>query len=103
MIRRPPRSTLFPYTTLFRSLLDRDHALLADLLHRLGDGLADRLIEVRRDRADLGNRLGVLAGLGELLELLAGGDHRLVDAALEVHRVAARADGLQAPAPDCRG
>src|SRR2546430_6010627 len=26
MIRRPPRSTLFPYTTLFRSA-DRDHAL----------------------------------------------------------------------------
>src|SRR2546429_5645834 len=24
MIRRPPRSTLFPYTTLFRSLLGRD-------------------------------------------------------------------------------
>src|SRR5687768_18302628 len=23
MIRRPPRSTLFPYTTLFRSLADR--------------------------------------------------------------------------------
>src|SRR5438552_7748192 len=23
MMRRPPRSTLFPYTTLFRSLLDR--------------------------------------------------------------------------------
>jgi len=22
MIRRPPRSTLFPYTTLFRSLID---------------------------------------------------------------------------------
>src|SRR3712207_7902008 len=29
MIRRPPRSTLFPYTTLFRSLLP------ADLLGRL--------------------------------------------------------------------
>src|SRR2546429_4579815 len=28
MIRRPPRSTLFPYTTLFRSVayLDRSHA-----------------------------------------------------------------------------
>src|SRR5256885_6227665 len=26
MIRRPPRSTLFPYTTLFRSV--RDHAVL---------------------------------------------------------------------------
>src|SRR2546426_12536742 len=25
MIRRPPRSTLFPYTTLFRSHLDRRH------------------------------------------------------------------------------
>src|SRR5258708_29178470 len=24
MIRRPPRSTLFPYTTLFRSVLERD-------------------------------------------------------------------------------
>src|SRR2546430_2823119 len=26
MIRRPPRSTLFPYTTLFRSLADRETA-----------------------------------------------------------------------------
>src|SRR3712207_7152118 len=25
MIRRPPRSTLFPYTTLFRSRRGRDH------------------------------------------------------------------------------
>src|SRR2546430_11230240 len=25
MIRRPPRSTLFPYTTLFRSLLYQNH------------------------------------------------------------------------------
>src|SRR5260221_9517759 len=25
MIRRPPRSTLFPYTTLFRSDLSQDH------------------------------------------------------------------------------
>src|SRR5260370_16704344 len=30
MIRRPPRSTLFPYTTLFRSSLPR--SLAADLL-----------------------------------------------------------------------
>src|SRR5256885_12781120 len=28
MIRRPPRSTLFPYTTLFRSrIIERDHIL----------------------------------------------------------------------------
>src|SRR5256885_6379185 len=81
MIRRPPRSTLFPYTTLFRSLhllglgdevgrqvalvelhafdpldvglealafLDRDDAVLADLLHRLGEHLADGLIAADR-------------------------------------------------------
>src|SRR2546426_3318769 len=30
MIRRPPRSTLFPYTTLFRSLRDRLHPAVAD-------------------------------------------------------------------------
>src|SRR2546428_5158904 len=29
MIRRPPRSTLFPYTTLFRSVLVRDRQLPA--------------------------------------------------------------------------
>src|SRR2546430_4201530 len=39
MIRRPPRSTLFPYTTLFRSQLE--HALAADRVHGLllGRGL----------------------------------------------------------------
>jgi len=32
MIRRPPRSTLFPYTTLFRSL--HHHVLNRTLLHK---------------------------------------------------------------------
>src|SRR2546423_11720693 len=45
MIRRPPRSTLFPYTTLFRSLdvehlefpaADRDDALVGLLAAALG-------------------------------------------------------------------
>src|ERR1019366_9893620 len=39
MIRRPPRSTLFPYTTLFRSrrhvLRPRDHGLRGRRLHAL--------------------------------------------------------------------
>src|ERR1035438_9027179 len=30
MIRRPPRSTLFPYTTLFRSFFDRTETTYAD-------------------------------------------------------------------------
>src|SRR5436305_5171402 len=31
MIRRPPRSTLFPYTTLFRSADGPEHGSLADV------------------------------------------------------------------------
>src|SRR5256885_9424414 len=39
MIRPPPRSTLFPYTTLFRSVFDRGHSCCRAILdHRL-DGL----------------------------------------------------------------
>src|SRR2546427_6176622 len=34
MIRRPPRSTLFPYTTLFRSLRQRRHAHVGDRAER---------------------------------------------------------------------
>ena len=34
-------------------LFDRDDAVLADLFHRLGDDLADGLVAVGRDRADL--------------------------------------------------
>src|SRR2546430_9984640 len=47
MIRRPPRSTLFPYTTLFRSRVavlaarHADHDLVAFLDHvEVGDGAA---------------------------------------------------------------
>src|SRR3989475_10059358 len=40
MIRRPPRSTLFPYTTLFRSVNDylakRDAQWMGPLYHNLG-------------------------------------------------------------------
>src|SRR6266853_4803355 len=48
MIRRPPRSTLFPYTTLFRSLsgdtlagMEAGH--MPALLHLLGDRKSTRL------------------------------------------------------------
>src|SRR2546429_4606035 len=44
MIRRPPRSTLFPYTTLFRSVDDQAadaQVLAAQFLDGL-DGLGDR-------------------------------------------------------------
>src|SRR2546426_4083006 len=37
MIRRPPRSTLFPYTTLFRSADAGSHVGRCDGLHRVLD------------------------------------------------------------------
>ena len=86
-----------------RAFLDRDHAFLADLLHRVGDRLADRLVGVRGDRADLRNRLLVLAGLRQALQLIDGRVDGGVDAALQVHRVGAGGDGLQAFAHDRLG
>src|SRR3712207_7780753 len=44
MIRRPPRSTLFPYTTLFRSLDDVDRFTAVDEGHVvLVQGVQDQL------------------------------------------------------------
>src|SRR3989454_759199 len=48
MIRRPPRSTLFPYTTLFRSLRGR------------------RQPREQRQRGELGDQHGLLVGGGDL-------------------------------------
>src|SRR3712207_6891313 len=68
MIRRPPRSTLFPYTTLFRSdgvahqvrqrVLDRLEQGLVELglpaLHVEADRLLELLTEVPDDAGELG-------------------------------------------------
>src|SRR3712207_7693836 len=61
MIRRPPRSTLFPYTTLFRSASMRS----ADDVE--ADGIRDRVAD----------------GAGRPLRDLS---HQLVEAALHVQR-----------------
>src|SRR2546430_5822718 len=47
MIRRPPRSTLFPYTTLFRSIERRDARQQRH--HR---GADERQLRLRGDRRD---------------------------------------------------
>src|SRR3712207_8620443 len=60
MIRRPPRSTLFPYTTLFRSVVD----LLAD--HRpleVVDAEAQRDLRERR-----GHHHPVRLDVGDVVE-----------------------------------
>src|SRR5689334_23858064 len=48
MLRRPPRSTLFPYTTLFRSQAGVELGLrLAGRLHGLGVELRELLVDLR--------------------------------------------------------
>src|SRR3712207_6912955 len=63
MIRRPPRSTLFPYTTLFRS-----HSRVRCLFHRDGLRATDKPVgSHERDRARVGesHRNGIRAVPGE--------------------------------------
>src|SRR3712207_7369480 len=79
MIRRPPRSTLFPYTTLFRSLKDRisDLADFLDAVRRVADGgsvidpkIVSTLLQRRRNDDPL-ERLTPRER--EVLELMASG------------------------------
>src|SRR5258708_15587360 len=84
MIRRPPRSTLFPYTTLFRSVLadagdlavdERDHVAVVDL-HTVNRRAPHRV----RDLDGLhaleggGHRGAVLLQVGGGVEIEEGAD-----------------------------
>src|SRR3712207_1430180 len=66
MIRRPPRSTLFPYTTLFRSGRSRESSRLS----LAGVRVLDPAVDVKDvARAPRGTRLGgeVQHGVGDVL------------------------------------
>src|SRR3989441_5544571 len=62
MIRRPPRSTLFPYTTLFRSFLFL--AARADLVQRVIRPALEAAQVVVADRFDLSTIAYQVAGGG---------------------------------------
>src|SRR2546425_10753807 len=63
MIRRPPRSTLFPYTTLFRSVVPDEARILthcnAGALATAGYGTA---LGVIRGAVEQGKKVAVVAG-----------------------------------------
>src|SRR2546430_14576149 len=69
MIRRPPRSTLFPYTTLFRSL---DHSVVSRGLRilsripRLPDGVIKKVV------GELGDLDSIVRASQRDLEAIAG-------------------------------
>src|SRR5256885_8023163 len=106
MIRRPPRSTLFPYTTLFRSqnallALDPQLALLprAGLVHRLDKDTRGLLVVARTPethaaltaamasrrtgREYLALRTGVMTAGGTVTEPI--GRHRTQRTRMAVH------------------
>src|SRR3712207_6956330 len=70
MIRRPPRSTLFPYTTLFRSQTLRIEvdALDPDARHALPVHRQHRRLAHHRARAPALDRLRALAHRGRRLD-----------------------------------
>src|SRR3712207_8401014 len=63
MIRRPPRSTLFPYTTLFRSL-ERVEQLRHDLVDVAAAERHDE-VALARDTGDLLRRLAPVRPVGD--------------------------------------
>src|SRR2546427_9926598 len=76
MIRRPPRSTLFPYTTLFRSVVTtidtiKEEGLLANA-EKVGAVIRDALAEVHgiTEIRGMGLMIGVELGqaCGELVK-----------------------------------
>src|SRR5258707_4447372 len=70
MIRRPPRSTLFPYTTLFRSRVDRAGERDPDV-HRRAD--RERPGRVRPAAGRLADHLRPAERLQRVAEVLAAG------------------------------
>src|SRR2546429_3488165 len=72
MIRRPPRSTLFPYTTLFRSRQEKDAAPAKPLAAKppLGEG---NLVLVGRRGGNHGLLLGRSAGRDSSLRKVGSG------------------------------
>src|SRR3712207_8578128 len=71
MIRRPPRSTLFPYTTLFRS----DVGLVPGVDHGRVHGVAQRRADHPADAAQAGQRLLGRVGVDlDAVGVLDGGE-----------------------------
>src|SRR5258708_20271541 len=68
MIRRPPRSTLFPYTTLFRSMMNPD--VKVKLLAALRSGEYEKTTGRLARKSDDGTKIGYCC-LGVLSDLAA--------------------------------
>src|SRR2546426_5568044 len=84
MIRRPPRSTLFPYTTLFRSPLrhDRPGAEFPDRDRRRHQPRRRRVRRPRRLRGRPPDRRGGLAGVADRKSTRLNSSHLVISYAV---------------------
>src|SRR3989441_11589583 len=95
MIRRPPRSTLFPYTTLFRSIMREAAGTLKRVTLELG-GKSPNIVFADADLAAAvrGAQNGIFYGKGEVC---AAGSRLLVEKAVHdqlIEELAERAKKL---------
>src|SRR2546430_12412214 len=98
MIRRPPRSTLFPYTTLFRSVLGglelaSGHGDVAEPLLRRSRDLARRLGRSEEHTSELQSQSNLVCRL--LLE-----KKNNLDLSFDLHHLAGSARIVRHPAAD---
>src|SRR3712207_7985813 len=59
MIRRPPRSTLFPYTTLFRSAIDNDSPDVPELVSLAKAKMGDTFHLVSNEMVQMHGGIGM--------------------------------------------
>src|SRR3712207_7641581 len=82
MIRRPPRSTLFPYTTLFRSVANEVKELAQETAKATED-------IARRVQAIQGDTTAAVAAIGEISHIVAQiSDRQTTIASAEVKELA---------------
>src|SRR6266508_6609326 len=91
MMRRPPRSTLFPYTTLFRSATHDGRVLSDELIDIYGSPIWERLGE--RERVELNRRIaawrlsvllygeqGAMLACSQMVDMISGADQKFFQA-----------------------
>src|SRR5256885_9808082 len=101
MIRRPPRSTLFPYTTLFRSISRGVNITRSRALENENRILANEIQQMRERMAGLRDTLHRFSEREQELRLLAGlsPTHTTVQQAGVGGAARARSRGGQVTAP----
>src|SRR3989442_10280926 len=99
MIRRPPRSTLFPYTTLFRSPLPRTESSHAELERARADTDASSEPGPRARRDHLLRRRAVQVRSEEHTSELQSRPHLVCRLLLEKKKNPYRPESVRARAP----